>query len=60
MEVYPYIAGSSPIESGLFNPGWQENRGITYSDLMWVDTGERLTEKPSISIASKAADSLRS
>jgi hypothetical protein len=45
MEVYPYIAGSSPIESGLFNPGWQENRGITYSDLMWVDTGERLTRE---------------
>ena len=45
IEVYPYIAGSSPIESGLFNPGWQENRGITYSDLMWVDTGERLTSE---------------
>jgi N-acyl-D-aspartate/D-glutamate deacylase len=45
VEVYPYIAGSAPIESGLFDPGWQENRGITYSDLMWVATGERLTEE---------------
>jgi len=44
-EIYPYIAGSAPIESGLFDPGWQENRGITYSDLMWVATGERLTSE---------------
>ena len=44
-ETYPYIAGGAPIESALFDPGWQENRGITYSDLMWVATGERLTQE---------------
>jgi N-acyl-D-aspartate/D-glutamate deacylase len=45
METYPYIAGAGFIESGMFDPGWQENRGITYSDLMWLPTGERLTEE---------------
>jgi N-acyl-D-aspartate/D-glutamate deacylase len=45
METYPYIAGAGFIESGMFDPGWQENRGITYSDLMWVATGERLTKE---------------
>jgi N-acyl-D-aspartate/D-glutamate deacylase len=44
-ETYPYIAGGAYIESALFDPGWQENRGITYSDLMWVATGERLTQE---------------
>jgi dihydroorotase len=45
METYPYIAGAGFIESGMFDPGWQENRGITYSDLMWVATGARLTKE---------------
>lgn len=44
-EAYPYIAGYTELESGVFNPGWQKNLGITYSDLMWVATGERLTEE---------------
>jgi N-acyl-D-aspartate/D-glutamate deacylase len=43
MEAYPYIAGGAGIESSLFDPGWQEQREITYSDLLWVATGERLT-----------------
>ena len=42
-EAYPYIAGSSWLESALFEPGWQEKLGATYSDLLWVATGERLT-----------------
>lgn len=42
-EAYPYIAGSTRLDSALFEPGWQEQFGITYSDLMWVATGERLT-----------------
>jgi N-acyl-D-aspartate/D-glutamate deacylase len=45
METYPYIAGGAPIASAMFDPGWQENRGITYSDLMLVGTGERLTKE---------------
>jgi N-acyl-D-aspartate/D-glutamate deacylase len=44
-EAYPYTAGATRLESSVFNPGWQEQLGITYSDLMWVATGERLTEE---------------
>jgi N-acyl-D-aspartate/D-glutamate deacylase len=44
-EAYPYVAGATRIESGVFNPGWQEQLGITYHDLQWVATGERLTEE---------------
>ncbi len=42
-EVYPYTAASTRIESALFNPGWQENLGISYGELAWPSTGERLT-----------------
>jgi len=42
-EAYPYTAGSSGIESALFDPGWQEALGIDYQDLEWAATGERLT-----------------
>jgi N-acyl-D-aspartate/D-glutamate deacylase len=44
-EAYPYTAGYTNIESGVFDPGWQKQLNITYSDLMWVATGERLTEE---------------
>jgi N-acyl-D-aspartate/D-glutamate deacylase len=44
-EAYPYIAGSSRLESALFEPGWQEKQGATYADLLWVATGERITEE---------------
>ena len=44
-EAYPYTAGATRIESGVFNPGWQEKLDISYHDLEWVATGERLTEK---------------
>ena len=44
-EAYPYIAGSTRLESALFEPGWQEQRDMSYSDLLWVATGERLTEE---------------
>jgi dihydroorotase len=43
MECYPYSAASTELESTIFDPGWQENMAITYSDLQWADTGERLT-----------------
>jgi dihydroorotase len=42
-EAYPYPAASTAIESALFDPGWQEAWGITYKDLQWAKTGERLT-----------------
>jgi len=44
-EAYPYIAGMTAINSALFNPGWREKLGITYSDLVLPDTGEHLTSE---------------
>jgi dihydroorotase len=37
------VAGSTGLESALFDPGWQERMRIGYGDLQWVKTGERLT-----------------
>lgn len=42
-EAYPYTAGQTAIDSAMFDPGWQEKLSITYKDLQWVETGERLT-----------------
>jgi len=42
-EVYPYTAGSTRLDSGVYDPGWQERLGISYGDLLWPATGERLT-----------------
>jgi N-acyl-D-aspartate/D-glutamate deacylase len=42
-EAYPYVAGSSRLESALFNPGWQQKLGAGYADILWLPTGERLT-----------------
>lgn len=42
-ECYPYTAGMTDIKSALFDTGWQESLGITYSNLQWSATGERLT-----------------
>jgi dihydroorotase len=42
-ECYPYTAGSTALQSAIFDPGWQENMGITYKDVQWAETGERLT-----------------
>jgi N-acyl-D-aspartate/D-glutamate deacylase len=44
-ECYPYAAGMTKIASAIFNEGWQQNLGINYKDLLWPDTGERLTEE---------------
>ena len=44
-EVYPYTAASTSLQSTLFDPGWQEKMGISYGDLQWEATGERLTEQ---------------
>jgi hypothetical protein len=42
-ESYPYAATSTGLESAQFDPGWQERQGVTYKDVQWVKTGERLT-----------------
>ena len=42
-ECYPYTAGSTALQSAIFDPGWQENMDITYKDIQWTATGERLT-----------------
>ena len=44
-EVYPYTAGSTRLESAMFNPGWQRNLPVEYGDLAWPLTGERLTQE---------------
>jgi dihydroorotase-like cyclic amidohydrolase len=42
-EAYPYIAGMTRLDSAIFDPGWREKLEARYEDLMWVETGERLT-----------------
>jgi dihydroorotase len=42
-ECYPYTAGSTNLDSAIFDPGWQERQSITYKDVQWSKTGERLT-----------------
>jgi len=42
-ECYPYTAGSTALQSAIFDPGWREAMGITYKDIQWAETGERLT-----------------
>jgi dihydroorotase len=44
-ELYPYTAGNTFINSAIFDEGWQEKLAITYNDLQWVATGERLTKE---------------
>lgn len=44
-ELYPYTAGSTRIQSAMFDEGWQQRLGIDYNDLQWVATGERLTKE---------------
>ena len=43
-EAYPYAAASTSLESAIFDEGWQEGLQISYEDLQWQATGERLTE----------------
>jgi N-acyl-D-aspartate/D-glutamate deacylase len=42
-EAYPYIAAMTGLETAIFSEGWQEKMGISYGQLQWVATGERLT-----------------
>ncbi len=43
-ELYPYTAGSTSIQSTIFDKGWQKIWGISYRDIQWVKTSERLTK----------------
>jgi dihydroorotase len=43
-EAYPYTAGMTDISSAIFSEGWQGRQGgISFGDLQWAATGERLT-----------------
>jgi N-acyl-D-aspartate/D-glutamate deacylase len=43
-EAYPYTAGMTDIGSAIFSEGWQARQGgITFNDLQWAATGDRLT-----------------
>ena len=43
-EAYPYTAGMTDLSSAIFAEGWQaRNGGISFGDLQWALTGERLT-----------------
>lgn len=41
-ECYPYTAAMTDLSSAVFDAGWQERLGISYADLQWTTTGERL------------------
>jgi hypothetical protein len=32
-ESYPYTANSTSLESAVFDPGWQEQMGVSYKDV---------------------------
>jgi dihydroorotase-like cyclic amidohydrolase len=44
-ELYSYTAASTRIQGAMFAEGWQQRLGISYEDLQWVETGERLTKE---------------
>jgi N-acyl-D-aspartate/D-glutamate deacylase len=44
-ESYPYVAGMTRIETSIFDPGFEERLGLTYDNMVWVETGERLTKE---------------
>ena len=44
-DAYPWEAGSTGLESSVFDPGFRERMSIDYGDIELVSTGERLTEE---------------
>jgi hypothetical protein len=44
-EAFPYVKGSTFMGTEILSPGWQERTGMDYGDLIWVETGEALTEE---------------
>ena len=39
-EAYPYTAGMTRLDSGVFTPGWEARLKIGPEDLEWLETGE--------------------
>ena len=44
-ELYPYTAGSTAINAGIFDHDWQSKFSMSYKDIEWPPTGERFTGK---------------
>jgi len=42
-EAYPYTASATYLQSAIFDPGFEQRLGISYGDILWPATGERLT-----------------
>ena len=42
-DAYPWRAGSTGLESAVFDAGWQERMQVDYEDIVILETGERLT-----------------
>lgn len=42
-ECYPYQAGMTKLNSGVFDGDWRAALEIDYKDILWPATGERLT-----------------
>src|SRR5579862_2071077 len=42
-ECYPYQAGMTKLNSGVFDGNWREALEVDYKDILWPATGERLT-----------------
>ena len=42
-EAYPYPAIYQRLASAMFDAGWEQRLGISYGDILWPPTGERLT-----------------
>jgi N-acyl-D-aspartate/D-glutamate deacylase len=43
VDIHPYLANSTRLESALYDPGWEERfGGATVDSIMLVETGERL------------------
>jgi N-acyl-D-aspartate/D-glutamate deacylase len=44
-DAYPWEAGSTGLESSVFDEGFRERMSIDYGDIELVSTGERLTDE---------------
>jgi N-acyl-D-aspartate/D-glutamate deacylase len=46
VDLHPYEANSTSLESALYDPGWEERfGGASVDSIMLVDTGERLNDE---------------
>ncbi len=56
IEAYPYVAGSTQIGAAAFKGDWQSLYGMSYEDIVWVETGESLTPESFHSYQSERPD----